>query len=978
MVEKTNLSTNEIVDSWMDKFHFKEAKGATPGLRSPQIGALHAMLSHLSCGVKERGIIVMPTGTGKTETMLSFLVAHQCKKVLVIVPSDALRTQIGDKFRELGILRFLKVIDQDTVNPKVLTIKKSLTHEEWDKAIDENNVIVTTMSLAAKVSINTIRLISEKISYLFVDEAHHSEATTWNHFIDEFGPEQVFLFTATPFRNDGKKLDGKIIFNYPLRKAQEEGYYKPIRFIPIISYNTEDGDKAIAKKAVEILKEDNKNGYEHILMARCKSKKRAEEVFEYYKTYEEFKPVMIYSNSQDKKAILEEIKAGEHRIIVCVNMLGEGFDLPQLKIAAIHDERQSLPVTLQFIGRFTRNSKLKLGEASFVTNIAYPPIEAEINQLYESDADWNELLPKISDGRTEEERSVKEFLQKFKGNLIDDISIDCIQPTMCAEIYTTTDNTVNYNKWKDGIPGISSYKYQRSAKMDDMLVIVLGHTQRPDWSTMDKIHNLSWQLIIVYYDALHKRIYLNSTIGLNGEKFLRPMFGLVSKINGDNLFRIFANTNQLVLYNVGARLRGRDISFQSFFGSSVQDGIERLKQGDLIKNNLFGIGYRDGERVSLGCSLKGRVWSRERDDLMHYALWCNEIGAYVFDSTIDTNTVLKNTLKIESITSYPTNAVPLGFDWSEHIYERGTLLIQKGKEAVPFEDCTVDVQAIEGFANGLTFIIENERFTLQIQSNIDNSGRCTYKEISDTGTPAVFSVGNTCYNVNDFFQEYEPKVFYSDDSVLFGTHLCRPSSAAPQIDNDLISTINWSGTKLGIESQESYPYKTDSIQYKVSQEIMSNFKYLIDDDGSGEVADLVGFNYNDTQIDITLFHLKYAIGGQVSNKIDNLYQVCGQAIKSIRWKYKNGGRKLFEKILERNERKINSNRSSSILKGTAKDIIRLKEQVAFRKVLRFHVVIVQPGMSKSKCTEEMRILLGNVAQYLAQTSGIDLKIICSE
>ena len=35
-------------------------------------------------------------------------------------------------------------------------------------------------------------------------------------------------------------------------------------------------------------------------------------------------------------------------------MLGEGFDLPELKIAALHDVKKSLPVTLQFTGRFTR------------------------------------------------------------------------------------------------------------------------------------------------------------------------------------------------------------------------------------------------------------------------------------------------------------------------------------------------------------------------------------------------------------------------------------------------------------------------------------------------------------------------------------------------------------------------------------------------------------------------------------------------
>ena len=37
----------------------------------------------------------MPTGTGKTETMLAWLVAQRPAKVLVIVPSVALREQLA-------------------------------------------------------------------------------------------------------------------------------------------------------------------------------------------------------------------------------------------------------------------------------------------------------------------------------------------------------------------------------------------------------------------------------------------------------------------------------------------------------------------------------------------------------------------------------------------------------------------------------------------------------------------------------------------------------------------------------------------------------------------------------------------------------------------------------------------------------------------------------------------------------------------
>jgi len=53
-------------------------------LREPQAGADHAVQSHWSV-TNEKETIVMPTGIGKTETMISVMVSVPCRKILVIV-----------------------------------------------------------------------------------------------------------------------------------------------------------------------------------------------------------------------------------------------------------------------------------------------------------------------------------------------------------------------------------------------------------------------------------------------------------------------------------------------------------------------------------------------------------------------------------------------------------------------------------------------------------------------------------------------------------------------------------------------------------------------------------------------------------------------------------------------------------------------------------------------------------------------------
>lgn len=55
-----------------------------------------------------------------------------------------------------------------------------------------------------------------------------------------------------------------------------------------------------------------------------------------------------------RESLVERIRSGECRAVAVVNMLGEGFDLPSLRVVAYHDKHKSLPATVQLIGRLDR------------------------------------------------------------------------------------------------------------------------------------------------------------------------------------------------------------------------------------------------------------------------------------------------------------------------------------------------------------------------------------------------------------------------------------------------------------------------------------------------------------------------------------------------------------------------------------------------------------------------------------------------
>src|SRR3546814_4344447 len=101
-------------------------------------------------------------------------------------------------------------------------------------------------------------------------------------------------------------------------------------------------------------------------MARCSTIERAKHRHRLYPaTYPEHRPVIVHSQQplRERRENLAALRRFESRIIVCVDMLGEGFDLPELKIAALHDHHKSIAVTIQFVGRFTRQDPT-LGDAT--------------------------------------------------------------------------------------------------------------------------------------------------------------------------------------------------------------------------------------------------------------------------------------------------------------------------------------------------------------------------------------------------------------------------------------------------------------------------------------------------------------------------------------------------------------------------------------------------------------------------------------
>lgn len=980
-------------ESWLNGFRYvsdDEAGEGRIGLRGPQMGALHAIHAHWSIS-KDVATIVMPTGTGKTETMLATLVSARCARVLVLVPTDALRTQVAEKFFSLGVLKDprAELLQPNVLCPVVGTLlKMPSTPEEVDEFFQKCNVVVTTSALAGRCSQTVQKRMAELCSHLFIDEAHHAEAPTWKQFKSHFkGQKRILQFTATPFREDGKPLDGKIIYVYSMRQAQSEGYFKPIRFSSVYAFDKTRADSDIANKVLEELQADV-TGL-HIAMARVSTHVRATNVFAIYERLGKYNPVVIHSGLKESEidAARKKLEKRESRIVICVDMLGEGFDMPELKIAAFHDLRKSLAVTLQLAGRFTR-ARDDLGEPVFIANTADVSLKDDLRALYVQDPDWNLLLPNLSEDAIGQEIEAQRFIGGFVGQL-DDIPLSEIQPAASMVVYRT--HCVN---WKPGAFKVAfkghadvEQVYPIHNEAERMLVVIAARRQGVSWTDLSTVDGIAWELCIAIWDQGKSLLYVHGSAN-NGNyaSFAKALCGDdVELIKAPEVFRAFSGINRLMLTNVGLDEQlGRQVRYTGRMGPDVGALLADATLATTTKAVLSGVGFERGGLTSIGAGKRGRIWSNLRLRIDQFAVWCKNIGAKIVDEDIDPEEVLNGTLIPISIETRPT-VVPIGVDWPEALIdhvESATTISFMHTRSEPLTNISIELRDYS--ENGpIVLKVSSDLGEVQMRLNFVGSGKSAdFHFVYESEAKATITRGRE-YDLCDYFTENPPTIWFADGSKLDGNVLVTLSKTANLYSKDRLLVLDWSNIDLLKESQRE-ERRRDSVQFRVIEHIKAGncHEILMDDDGKGEAADIVGISLDSHTlpklITVDLYHCKYSSKPEPGSRIGDMYEVCGQAQRSVLWLH-NRSRQidLFTHLLRREALRIESGKATRFEVGSKERLIQIRD-LSRTCGLTIRVFIVQPGLSKEDAADHQLAVLGVTEKFLQETYQVPLQVYCSQ
>lgn len=390
-----------------------------PKLREPQKEAHKAVRKHFASH-SEPATIQIPVGCGKTGVMATLPFGVADSKVLIIAPNLTIREGIAASldisnpqnfWRKTGVLRdfssgpYRTVLDGENAN----------LHD----CNESHFVIANIQQLASSADRWLPQFPDDYFDMIFVDEGHHNVAPSWQKVFKKFPNAKVINLTATPFRGDGKKPDGTVIYKYPFSRAMINGYIKQIHsrnVAPEELYFTEKGstrklsleevmdlrEEAWFRRGIALSRECNlhiveysmnylnelreRSGHKHQLIASACSVDHARQV---RSLYEErgCKAKEIYSemDSDQKEEIIDELKRGKLDCIVQVQMLGEGFDHPNLSVAAIFRPYRSLAPYIQFVGRVMR--VIFEGKPDSPDNHAYIVSHVGLN----NDAQWDDF-----------------------------------------------------------------------------------------------------------------------------------------------------------------------------------------------------------------------------------------------------------------------------------------------------------------------------------------------------------------------------------------------------------------------------------------------------------------------------------------------------------------------------------------------------------------------------------------------------------
>jgi superfamily II DNA or RNA helicase len=355
-------------------------------LRMPQMDGYQAIIDHFE---EHSGpcYLQIPVGCGKSGLIGLTPFGMTSGRVLIVVPNVTIKKTIMSEldisdpncfYTKRGIL------SPPLKGPFMSELKTGANIHDCDNA---HLVIANIQQFAGESNRWYEKFHPEYFKMILVDEGHHNVAASWMRLFDYFSEAKVVSYTATPLRGDGREVIGRRAYNFGYGQSMMMGYISQIESIYVepttISFTakgkhhtlslkevlemrekdwfsrgialSEECNRHIVEASIRQLNEVRKHGAPRMIIASACSVKHATDVSALYHEYG-LRSEVLYGDmpQEDKDRIENLLRQGAIDVVAQVHMLGEGYDLGTLSVAAVFRPYRSLAPYIQFIGRVIR------------------------------------------------------------------------------------------------------------------------------------------------------------------------------------------------------------------------------------------------------------------------------------------------------------------------------------------------------------------------------------------------------------------------------------------------------------------------------------------------------------------------------------------------------------------------------------------------------------------------------------------------
>ena len=382
-----------ITSSSKYRYSIKIDMAKTPSEDIPlynyQKDAVSALTEHYVKKDNKKGMLIMPTGSGKSRTASYFLIREMISRgyqVLWIVHRHMLIDQAAECF-----YRFAELSKLGNLNIRNYRISCISGERQSIRAIDKkDNIIIGSIQSLCR-NHNHLRRITLPKLLIVINEAHHTFARSYREtlkYLYKYRPDAKLLgITATPVRSSEgasaellKLFGNNIIYDISLGKLIANGIladpvFKRVEtneeLEPMISEDEAKNIRRFGELPESLMGK----------IAQCAGRNKVI-LEDYLKNADAYGKALIfalnvlhcrllmdelkkhrvrcgcvYSGKEDNRVTIEKFKQGLFDVLINVNIMTEGSDVPDIDSLFLTRPTQSEGMLMQMISRGMRGCK---------------------------------------------------------------------------------------------------------------------------------------------------------------------------------------------------------------------------------------------------------------------------------------------------------------------------------------------------------------------------------------------------------------------------------------------------------------------------------------------------------------------------------------------------------------------------------------------------------------------------------------------